>query len=76
MLALIGIVNGWLMTMHNSYGARMHSRDGRFVFNMLYFANNLGMVFGTTIVGPLYQYAHDNVGPLFLVTVVIYAAFP
>ena len=75
MLALIGIVNGWLMTMHNSYGARMRSRDGRFVFNMLYFANNLGMVFGTTIVGPLYQYAHDNVGPLFLVTVVMYAAF-
>lgn len=75
MLALIGFVNGWLVTMHNSYGTRIRSRDGRYVFNMLYFANNLGMVFGTTIVGPIYQWAGNRVGPLFLLTAVMYGAF-
>ena len=50
--------------MVNSFATRS-GRDGRYVFNMLYFANNLGMVIGTTIVGPLYQYADGNVSPMF-----------
>lgn len=75
MLTIIGFFNGWIITMVNSFGTRVRSHDGRFVFNMLYFANNLGMVLGTTIVGPLYQMAHNSVSPLFAITVVMYAFF-
>lgn len=74
LLAAIGFFNGWIITMVNSFGTRLH-HDGRYVFNMLYFANNLGMVIGTTIVGPLYQYAHGNISPLFSITTVLYILF-
>lgn len=74
LLTAIGFFNGWIMTMINSYATRT-GRDGRYVFNMLYFANNLGMVIGTTIVGPLYQYAHGNISPLFTITTFLYLIF-
>lgn len=74
LLTAIGFFNGWIMTMINSYATRT-GQDGRYVFNMLYFANNLGMVIGTTIVGPLYQYAHGNIAPLFTITTVLYLIF-
>lgn len=75
MLTLVGFFNGWLVTLHNSYGTMVTGHDGRFIFNMIYFSNNLGMVFATSIVGPLYQYAHNNVGPLFLLTGLLYLLF-
>lgn len=75
MLTLVGFFNGWLVTLHNSYGTMVTGHDGRFVFNMIYFSNNLGMVFATSIVGPLYQYANSHVGPLFLLTGVLYLLF-
>lgn len=74
LLTAIGFFNGWIITMVNSFGTRLH-HDGRYVFNMLYFANNLGMVIGTTIVGPLYQYDHGNISPLFSITTVLYILF-
>lgn len=72
MLTLVGFFNGWLVTLHNSYGTMVKGHDGRFVFNMIYFSNNLGMVFATSVVGPLYQYAHNHVGPLFFLTAILY----
>lgn len=74
LLTAIGFFNGWIITMINSYGTKI-SKDGRYVFNMLYFANNLGMVLGTTIVGPLYQYADGSIAPLFSITTVLYVFF-
>lgn len=74
LLTAIGFFNGWIITMINSYGTKI-SKDGRYVFNMLYFANNLGMVLGTTIVGPLYQYADGSISPLFSITTVLYVFF-
>ncbi|WP_076460291.1 MDR family MFS transporter [Limosilactobacillus caccae] len=74
LLTAIGFFNGWIITMVNSFATRS-GRDGRYVFNMLYFANNLGMVIGTTIVGPLYQYAHGNVSPMFAITTILYVMF-
>ena len=53
LLTLVGFFNGWLLTLLNSFGTRLRGHDGRFIFNMLYFFNNLGMVFGTTIVNLL-----------------------
>ncbi|WP_407658117.1 MDR family MFS transporter [Limosilactobacillus caecicola] len=75
MLTLVGFFNGWLVTLHNSYGTMVTGHDGRYVFNMIYFSNNLGMVFATSIVGPLYQYAHNHVGPLFGLTGILYMFF-
>ncbi|WP_295747381.1 MFS transporter [uncultured Limosilactobacillus sp.] len=75
LLPLVGFLNGWLMTMLNSYGTRIHAHDGRFVFNMLYFANNFGMMIGTAVVGPMYQATHNQVAPLFAVTGVMYLFF-
>lgn len=75
MLTVVGFFNGWLVTLHNSYGTMVKGRDGRFVFNMIYFANNVGMVFATSAVGPLYQAAHNHVGPLFFLTAVLYILF-
>lgn len=74
LLTAIGFFNGWIITMINSYGTKI-SKDERYVFNMLYFANNLGMVLGTTIVGPLYQYANGSIAPLFSITTVLYVFF-
>ena len=74
LLTAIGFFNGWIITMINSYGTKI-SKDGRYVFNMLYFANNLRMVLGTTIVGPLYQYADGSISPLFSITTVLYVFF-
>lgn len=74
LLTVIGFMNGWIITMVNSYGTQT-GQDGRYVFNMLYFANNLGMVIGTTIVGPLYQYAHGNISPMFSITTILYVLF-
>lgn len=75
LLPIVGFLNGWLMTMLNSYGTRIHAHDGRFVFNMLYFANNFGMMIGTAVVGPMYQATHNQVAPMFAVTGVMYLVF-
>lgn len=75
MLTLVGFFNGWLVTLHNSYGTMVQGKDGRYVFNMIYFANNCGMVFATSAVGPIYQATHNQVGPLFLLTGVLYMIF-
>lgn len=56
LLAVSGFINGWLTAIMNAYGTRVTARDGRFVFNMLYFIANFGMVFGTALVGPVYGF--------------------
>ncbi|WP_283585898.1 MDR family MFS transporter [Limosilactobacillus ingluviei] len=75
LLTIIGFFNGWLLTLLNSFGTRLRGHDGRFIFNMIYFFNNLGMVFGTTIAGPIYELAQNQVGPLFIITASLYAIF-
>ncbi|MFC6275182.1 MDR family MFS transporter [Levilactobacillus tangyuanensis] len=54
-LVLLGFASGWTLTMVNSLGTTIHSRDGRYIFNMLYFAQNLGVVLGTAMVGFVYS---------------------
>lgn len=75
LLAVVGFMNGWVITTLNSYGTRVNNIDGRAVFNLLYFSQNLGMVIGTTIVGPFYQYSGGKVGPLFVITTLMFIAF-
>ncbi|WP_367295799.1 MDR family MFS transporter [Levilactobacillus yonginensis] len=53
-LVFLGFASGWTLTMVNSLATTIHSRDGRYIFNMLYFAENLGIVLGTAMVGFVY----------------------
>lgn len=55
-LTLAGFFGGWNTSIINSYGTYVRSHDGRFVFNMLYFISNFGMVFATAAVGPIYNF--------------------
>ncbi|QBO35168.1 MFS transporter [Periweissella cryptocerci] len=64
-----GFFSGLISTMINSYGTNVKQRDGRYVFNMLYFTSNFGMVFGTLVVGYLFKI---NVALLFLLAFVVY----
>lgn len=68
-LFLLGLGGGWNKTLVNALGASLHSYDGRYVFNMIYFANNLGMVMGTAIVGFIYSI---SVTLLFVIATFIY----
>ncbi|KAL3949779.1 MDR family MFS transporter [Lentilactobacillus hilgardii] len=50
-----GLASGWNLTIVNSIGTSIKTVDSRYVFNMLYFAQNLGVVIGTSLVGYLYS---------------------
>jgi MFS family permease len=54
-LFFLGLGSGWNTTLVSAIGARMNHYDGRYVFNMIYFAQNLGVVFGTAVVGFVYS---------------------
>lgn len=69
LLSATGFLFGWLTALINSYGTRVYSHDGRFVFNMLYFIANFGMAFGTALVGFIYGF---GVQWLFIAALVLY----
>lgn len=71
-LTLLGVGSGWNLTMVNSLGTSLHSKDGRYVFTMLYFSQNVGVVIGTALVGFVYDV---SVTLLFLIAVVLYSLF-
>ncbi|TLQ50802.1 MFS transporter [Lacticaseibacillus casei] len=71
-LTLLGIGSGWNITMVNSLGTSLRSKDGRYVFTMLYFAQNVGVVIGTALVGFVYDI---SVTLLFLIAVILYSLF-
>ncbi|MFD1430844.1 MDR family MFS transporter [Lacticaseibacillus mingshuiensis] len=50
-LVAMGFGNGIVITSVNSYATLATSRRPSFVFNVLYFTSNLGLVIGTLIVG-------------------------
>lgn len=54
-LVFLGLGTGWLMTLTNALGTTIRERDGRYIFNMLYFCQNLGIVVGTSVVGFVYS---------------------
>lgn len=71
-LTLLGIGSGWNITMVNSLGTSIRSKDGRYIFTMLYFAQNVGVVVGTALVGFVYDI---SITLLFLIAVVLYGIF-
>lgn len=56
-LTLTGFLGGWNGTLINSIATSLKKYPGRYVFNILYFSQNLGVVTGTWIVGYLYDYS-------------------
>lgn len=54
-LFLVGLGSGWNTTMVSALGASLKDYDGRYVFNMIYFAQNLGVVLGSSLVGFVYS---------------------
>lgn len=56
-LALTGFFAGWNGTLINSIATSLKKYPARRVFTMLYFAQNLGVVTGTLLVGYMYDYS-------------------
>lgn len=56
-LTITGFLGGWNGTLINSIATSLKRYPGRYVFNVLYFSQNLGVVTGTLIVGYLYDYS-------------------
>ena len=54
-LTLTGFLGGWNGTLINSVATSLKKYPSRYVFNVLYFSQNLGVVTGTLIVGYLYD---------------------
>lgn len=75
LLTIFGFFNGWIITLLNTYGTQVSNQKSRFVFNMIYFTNNLGMVFGTMIAGPVYQMTGNHVSLLFVITIIMYILY-
>ncbi|WP_125604756.1 MDR family MFS transporter [Lapidilactobacillus bayanensis] len=51
LLVLLGLGNGVVATCINSIATLIRSKQPSYVFNVLYFTSNLGLVFGSLIVG-------------------------
>ncbi|MGE9849789.1 MDR family MFS transporter [Lactobacillus amylovorus] len=56
-LTLTGFLGGWTGTLINSVATSLKKYPSRYVFNVLYFSQNLGVVTGTLIVGYLYDFS-------------------
>lgn len=69
-MTLTGLLGGWNGALINSIATSIKSKPGRYVFNMIYFAQNFGVVLGTLIVGYLYDY---SVTVLFIIAGTLFA---
>ena len=69
-LICTGFLGGWDGAVINSIATSLRKYPGRYVFNILYFAQNLGVVIGTLIVGYLYDYSIEL---LFIIASLLYA---
>lgn len=55
-LFFLGLSAGWNGTLISALGAILKKYDGNYVFNMIYFIQNLGIVIGSSTVGFLYDW--------------------
>ncbi|WP_283678160.1 MFS transporter [Lentilactobacillus sp. Marseille-Q4993] len=72
LLFVNGLTSGWNITMVNAIGSNIKGQDTRYVFNALYFAQNIGIVLGTSLVGFVYGI---SVTLLFIIASTLYAVF-
>ncbi|WEV38571.1 MFS transporter [Lactobacillus sp. ESL0680] len=69
-LTLTGLTSGWNGTMINSIATSLRKYPGRYVFNLIYFAQNVGTVTGTLLVGYLYDFSIEF---LFILAAALFA---
>lgn len=55
-LFFLGLAAGWNGTLVSALGATLKRYDGRYVFNIIYFIQNFGIVIGSSVVGFLYDW--------------------
>ncbi|HJD16584.1 MAG TPA: MFS transporter [Candidatus Enterococcus stercoripullorum] len=67
-LFFLGLAAGWNGTLVSALGATLKRFDGRYVFNMIYFVQNFGIVIGSSVVGFLYDW--DLHLPFFVSTLI------
>lgn len=72
MLVILGFGNGIELTGINSYATLITSHHPSYVFNMLYFTSNLGLVIGTLIVGLILQF---GISYIFLTATIMFLIF-
>lgn len=72
MLITLGFGNGIELTGINAYATLITSRHPSYVFNMLYFTSNLGLVIGTLIVGLILQF---GISYIFLTATIMFIFF-
>lgn len=70
LLTTTGLLSGWNSTLINSIATSLKRYSGRYVFSVLYFSQNLGVVTGTLIVGYLYDY---SITLLFVIAALLFA---
>ena len=74
--AILLILNGFggsiAGTIINSLATLVQEKDARYVFNMLYFMANIGVVLGTALVGFVVKY---NIRLIFVITFVMFVIF-
>ena len=71
-LILLGLGNGIVATGINSYATVVHGYRSSYIFNVLYFMNNLGLVLGTLLVGIVLPM---GIADVFIVAFVLFVAF-
>ncbi len=71
-LILLGLGNGIVATGINSYATVVHGYRSSYIFNVLYFMNNLGLVLGTLLVGIVLPY---GIADVFTIAFVLFILF-
>ena len=71
-LMLLGFGNGLNLTSINSFATEVKNKRTSYIFNVLYFMSNLGMVIGTLLVGYILPYGISKVFAISLVLFIIF----
>ncbi|CCI82462.1 MDR family MFS transporter [Lactobacillus hominis] len=72
LLVTLGLGNGMVVTGLNSIATLIKSKNASYVFNVLYFTQNLGLVFGSLMVGFILPY---GITYIFLLAFIMFAFF-
>ncbi|MFD1466015.1 MDR family MFS transporter [Lapidilactobacillus mulanensis] len=72
LLVVLGLGNGIVATGINSTATLVRSKQPSYVFNVLYFTSNLGLVFGSLIVGYILPL---GIQYIFMIAFVLFVAF-
>lgn len=72
LLVILGLGNGIVATILNSFAATIRRKDSRYVFNLFYLALNLGIVIGTLLVGYVIEV---SVTMVFVSALILYSIF-